>query len=461
MKMVKRYTLLLLATCAPVLLAVFLPASAFGFAAEAPQWTVTAYSLPTNLSSQAGSTGYYKVQVQNTGGAPSDGSTVTVTDILPPGLKATAAASGVDWVTGTAMSCAGETCTYAGVVGIDDFLELKIPVEVSAGAKQTETNTVTVAGGGALEASRETPTTIGAEPAKFGIAPGSTATALSTDQAGAHPDLTSTIAYDTVGQELLAGDPKESGLVLPPGFVGDLADTPRCPVAEFSEIKQGLGGPQHCALSTIVGTVTVTLTGAEYIHAHITVPLYNLSTNPGEIAKLGFHAILIGIQATVLLTPGDYGVDTTFQKIPDNGYQLQGISITVWGVPADPRHDLMRGLVCSSSGHGSVVSECGYENATEEVNAPNGQAVTGAPIPYLTSPTDCTGAALYGTFSASSWRNRSVKSACRRRSARSRVAACSNSRPRSRPRRTLRVRTRRRASRSACGWARKGWSTSL
>jgi uncharacterized repeat protein (TIGR01451 family) len=405
---------LLLVTGVLALLAVFLPVSAFGFSAESPQWTVTAYSLPTNLSPQPGSTGYYKVQVQNTGAMPSDGSTITVTDILPPGLALSPqGASGVDYLTGAAMQCSGLTCTYAGVVGIDDFLELRIPVQVSAGAKQTETNTVTVSGGGALEAGRETPTTISSTPAGFGLAPGSTATALSSTQAGAHPDLTSTLAYNTVGQELLAGDPKESGLALPPGFVGDLADTPTCPIGKFSEIKQGGGGAQHCSLGTIVGMVTLTLTEAEYVPTRLTVPLYNLSTNPGEIARLGFHVVIIGVQATISLTPGDYGVNTTFQKIPDNGDQLQGISITVWGVPADPRHDLVRGLVCANAerGHGNV-AECQYVNATEEktneesnelFDSGKGQAVTGTPIPYLTSPTDCTGEAVHGTFETTSW----------------------------------------------------------
>ncbi len=42
----------------------------------------------------------------------------------------------------------------------------------------------------------------------------------------------------------------ESGLTLPPGFVGDLADTPKCPIVAFSEQADGA---LHCTLSSVVG----------------------------------------------------------------------------------------------------------------------------------------------------------------------------------------------------------------
>lgn len=179
------------------------PLPAFASVAGAPQWTVTAFSIPTNISPVPGSSGEYLVRVQNTGDAPSDGSMVTITDVLPAGLKASEEPTGADVLTGKEVSCVGLTCTYAGSIAIDDVLELTIPVEVVEGAQQgTQTSLVTVSGGGAPKAVRETPTTISSTPASFGLAPGSIATVLSTSQAGGHPDLTSTLAFTTLADGL-------------------------------------------------------------------------------------------------------------------------------------------------------------------------------------------------------------------------------------------------------------------
>jgi uncharacterized repeat protein (TIGR01451 family) len=403
--MFKRHASILLALCAAALVSLFTAGPALAVV-QSPQWTVTAYSVPTNFPPGPGGSDLYRVHVQNTGDAPSDGSTVTVSDVLPTGLRAAAKpAVGVDWQSGTAMSCSGLTCTYAGVVPIDDILELTIPVEVVAGAKETETNVVSVSGGGAPEAVRETPTRVSSAPAAFGIAPGSTAIVLSNDQAGGHPDLTNTLAFTTLGNGLLAGDPKEAGEVLPPGFAGDLADTPKCPISEFSEINEGDDIPLHCSLSTQVGTVTVSLTAGNSYDDRETVPLFNVTTNPGEIAKFAFKVQDYGIQGIVSLEPGDYGVRTTFQNIIDNVYQFTGISLTVWGVPSDPSHDLMRGRIC-----GYTPGTCAYDNATEtNVQAPNGQSTASLPLPYLTSPTECTAAPLQAKLTASSWEQPEVQ----------------------------------------------------
>ncbi len=319
----------------------------------------------------------------------------------------------MDYDANVPMSCVGLTCTYAGVVGIDDTLEVTIPVEasvgsftdtcaVSAGAIGCLTNAVTVSGGGALEAGRETPTTISTAPAPFGIASGSTATALSSTQAGGHPDLTTRLAYNSLNSTLPAGNPMESGLTLPPGFVGDLADTPKCPIVAFSEQSDGA---LHCTLGSVVGTVTLYLlnyNGHENASVTVVRPLLNLTTNPGEIAKLGFTILeRFAVQGTVSLTTREDRVRTKFEKIPDTAITVTGISLTAWGVPAEHRHDLMRGFYCGGLG------SCWYVNETSDnidrIYPPEGQSVTTPPIPYLTAPTDCTAEPLLATFSTDSW----------------------------------------------------------
>jgi uncharacterized repeat protein (TIGR01451 family) len=412
--MSRRYASVPFALCALVLAALCVPGSAVAEVAR-PQWTVTAFSNPTNLA--PGGKGIYRVYVQNTGGAPSDGEPVSVTDVLPEHLKAAGEATGLFYETHRylstePLSCAGLTCTYSGVVGIDVIFQLEIPVEVVAGARETETNVVTVSGGGAPEVLRETPTVISVKPAGFGIAPGSFATALSSTQAGGHPDLTTVLAYTTVGEDRVVGNPREGGEVLPPGFVGDLADEPKCDLSGFSAETDGA---LHCSPSTIVGTVTLYIGAEPGQNQPNVLPLLNLSTNPGEIAKLGFSFIRYGIQATVSLIPGTYGVRTSFAKINDLAGAVHGISLTVWGVPSEHRHDLMRGLRCSEYGCSfySTETEGGdskghnyLEGAPAEdlpLKFPEGQPVTTPPIPYLTSPTDCTVGPLQATLYANSW----------------------------------------------------------
>ena len=414
--MLGRYVFLPFALCAVVLVALCAPVSA---SAEtlSPQWTVTAYSKPTNLA--PGGTGLYRVYVENTGSAPSDGEAVTVTDALPAGLKVAGKLKGIYYETNIQetvrqLSCAGLACSYSGVVGIDTILQLEVPVEVEAGpfvdscvvplgAVGCLTNVVSASGGGALAASVSTPTVISSVPAKFGIAPGSLATALSSTQAGGHPDLTTVLAFNTVESGRLAGNPSEGGGTLPSGFIGDLADEPKCPIAGFSEENDTA---LHCSPSAIVGTVTFYIGSFPDQSQPYVVPLMNLTTNPGEIAKLGFTFLRYGIQSTVSLTPGKYGVRVNFTHIQDAAGAFHGISLTVWGVPAEHRHDLMRGIRCNEEG-GCIyyMTETeGYDGHDNQLSKlPEGQSVTTPWVPYLTSPTDCTVKPLQATFKANSW----------------------------------------------------------
>jgi uncharacterized repeat protein (TIGR01451 family) len=366
---------------------------------QSPQWTVTAFSVPTNLA--PGSTGKYAVEVKDTGGAPSDGSTIDVTDILPSGLSLAGAVSGKELLSDTSVSCTGATCSYSGVIVPDDSLVLTVPVKVASNApEKTIPNMVIVAGGGAPVVSVETPTAISSTPAGFGIAPGSVTTVLSSTQAGAHADLTTTLAFNSVSTSgKLAGPPRSTVTDLPPGFAGDVGDSPTCSVARFSEIA-GLFSAPPCPLSTQVGTTTLAV-NLGYANDTVIVPVYNLSPNPGEVAKLGFEAVVFGVQGTISLRPGDYGVRTTFQNISETAAQLDYASLTIWGVPASPSHDALRGLECSEG-------ECGYTNpqtgnGPHPSELPGGQSSTSPGIPFLTNPTKCTGVPLQETLTTTAW----------------------------------------------------------
>jgi uncharacterized repeat protein (TIGR01451 family) len=359
---------------------------------EGPQWTVTSVSAPTNFKpGDESGEDVYRVTVTNTGGAAAQGSPVVVTDELPVGLSLDpAGASGEDPLAninhpgtgGANFSCALRTCTFTGEVVPSQTLDLTFPVDVAREAPSLLTNVLRVSGGGASAASVSTPTVISETPASFGISPGGAATALSTAQAGAHPDLTTSIAFNTVNaQGSLAADPKDTVDALPPGFAGDLVDTPSCPVAKFER--------EECPIGTQIGVTTLTLQRKEHRDTHIE-PVYNLTPSPGEVSKLGFpvvHGVIL-VQGSVSLRPGDYGLNATFDNINQGILELDSVSLTIWGVPSNPIHDPLRwngGEVAVSGGFG----------------APSAAALA----PFFTNPTACGAEPLNATFAVTSWQH--------------------------------------------------------
>jgi hypothetical protein len=352
-------------------------------AEPAPQWTISAVSMPTNFPPNDSTSGenLYQVIVTNSGGAPSTG-TITITDTLPAGLTAAGEASGEEQIERKSLVCSGLQCTYPEPVVPGDSLKLAIPVDT--GAAGSVTNLITVSGGGAPEASQSIPTQISSVPATFGIAPGSANTVLSNDQAGAHADLMTTIAFNTITHEgALAGDPKDTTDNLPPGFAGDLTDMPACTVAYFS-------AHNNCPVETQVGTTTLYIEQGGSPREVIT-PVYNLVPNPGTTAKLAFYAAIFGVQGDVSIRPGDEGLETTFHNTTQATAELDSVALTIWGVPNDPGHDALRGLYCDD-GAGSCSS-------------PVGGAAGSAIVPFLTNPTSCSGEPLQAEFKAVSWQH--------------------------------------------------------
>jgi uncharacterized repeat protein (TIGR01451 family) len=406
---IRRLKGILLAVCASVVLA-GVSASCALAVAQSPRWTVTAFSDPTNFAPGTGTVYDYTVLVRNAGGAASDGSTVDISDILPAGLTAAPeGASGREQIRNTPLACTGVSCSYAGVVEPDEVLAVTVPVTVDAGAPPSVVNRVTVSGGGAPEASVETPTAITSAPAAFGIAPGSTAGALSSTLAGAHADVSTSLEFTTAGSSLEAeratgGGARETVADLPPGFAGDVADTPKCPIATFDK---GLNGSpnEQCPLSTQVGTVTVTIRFRNKPTPELeTSPVYNVVANPGEVAKLAFSVGGFAIVGTVSLRPGDYGIRTRFQDIQQVIVEFEGVTLTVWGVPAEHSHDALRGAFCGS---GNGCEYCQNVSAGRSHCRPFGEvdglASTGSSIPYLTNPTQCSGSPLSLGVAVNSW----------------------------------------------------------
>ncbi|MGA9305252.1 MAG: hypothetical protein WBW31_07615, partial [Candidatus Sulfotelmatobacter sp.] len=361
-----------------------------------PQWTVTAVSAPTNLvpGDETGNQ-FYNVTVTNTGGEPSNGP-VTITDTLPEGITLDeVGAQGFELANhvtefdelGTPLSCEGVSCTFSGSVVPDEMLLVRIPIDVDLASEQTVANVVHVYGGGAPDVFMRTPTLVSHTPAGYGIPPGSTTVSLSDNQAGAHADLTNTIGYNTDdGEGQDAGDQKEASVVLPPGFGGDLVETPTCSVAKFTH--------EECPIGTQIGVATILFEGLLGAAGSMnTVPVFNLAAEPGDVAKIGFPVAggSAHVQADVTVLPGTYQLKTTFHNI-DALVKQNLVSVTIWGVPTEASHDDWRWTGGLVSGH-------------------FGASSSNARVPYLASPTSCTGEAQPTKFQSVSWQEPDAKPA--------------------------------------------------
>lgn len=397
------------ATIAALLCALAPPALGEG----APQWTVTAVARPTNFTpgSESGEESY-RVLVMNTGEAASNGEPVMITDELPEGLRAlpslAEAADLIGQQQGVLAASFGDschtdgngllTCTYDRPVQAGEALALTLPVAVAssppaqqgtgcgpfpAAAIACVDNVVRVSGGGANTATVQTPTLIDPESAPFGVSPGGAATALSNAQAGAHADITTSIAFNTVDQAgSLASDPKNTVDNLPPGFAGDLADTPTCSSTQLVK--------ETCPIGTQVGVVILNLREATPSPSKYRIePVYNLPPDAGEVGKLAFKvAGTFFIQGDLSVRADDYGITATFHNVDPVGGELDGVTLTIWGVPADESHNALRWNGMPESGQGAF-----------------GASSPGAVVPYSTNPTSCTTGPLQAEFLVNSWQN--------------------------------------------------------
>ena len=354
-------------------------------AAGGPEWRISVVSEPTNLP--AGSKGdEYVVTAINTGGASTDGSTVKIVDSLPTGLTATSV-SGVDLGKAvgfefTPLSCepAALECSYTGKVTPGEVLRMVVAVEVAASPGPSVTNIATVSGGGAAEASTSEETAISALPAPFGVVQHSFQEVVSTGQAGAHPNLTTSFALNQKEVGVSSGSVKEIDLELPPGLIGNSTATSRCTVNDVLAEK--------CASSAAVGVATVSTEIETYV-----VLVYNVKPEANEPAAFAFS---LGGLANVRLdtrvrSDGDYGIHVSITDV-SQAAPLVSSSVTLWGVPA------------AHNGRGpNTATEVFHNPETGEAEfVTYGGAGNDVPVPLLTNPTSCVGPSTV-ELSLASW----------------------------------------------------------
>ncbi len=401
--------------------------SAVSASATEPWWHVNTVSAP---ASRPGGESTLVLEVSNLGDAAVDGATnpVTILDTLPAGVEPTHVQGagggsfhvgifGIKQLIHCSFSTHAVTCTYAGPLLAYERFMIAINVRVQAGAG-TGVSHVSVSGGGAAPVTLEQALTLGETPPAFGferyeITPEEEGGAPDT-QAGSHPfQLTTTVTFNTKSvpvhwfQELPehgegifpevqpVGLTKDLRFNLPPGLVGNPTPLPQCSLREFlhpSEENQN-----YCPDDTTIGVATPIITSLtqSFAPTATTSPLYNLEPSRGEPAKFGFDTALGPIILDTSVRTGEgYAVVVTVPNIPSY-LPFIGSQVTFWGVPADPRHDTTRGLLCLDSYGGSLTE---FEPKNLETACP----VQEKPKPFLIMPTSCEGP-LRTSLEADSW----------------------------------------------------------
>jgi hypothetical protein len=356
---------------------------------QGPVWRIVSTNEPTNL--KKGGSGTVVLTAINVGG-PTDGSTVTINDRLPAHLVSNGLAGyeryGAPDLLGLPLACVSAppsfTCTYTGVMETGDVLSMRLRVSVDSEAPSSVVNEGTVSGGGAEQGgSVSGPITISDSSASLGVAPGSVVMATSSQQAGAHPDVTTSFGVATSGEEQTVDDLKDVRANLPPGLVGNTVGMPRCTTARAVL--------SDCPRDTIVGVATVTIKSllpeGKRTPQTVIAPVFNIQPSPGEPAAFLFKVSAFPVRLdTSLLSDGDNAVRVTAADLSEADPVLAS-TVTVWGVPAD--HE----------GPGDINAQL--------VGGLGGPAANVSRVPLLTNPTQCS-TPLTGSLEISAWGDRDV-----------------------------------------------------
>jgi hypothetical protein len=230
----------------------------------------------------------------------------------------------------------------------------------------------------------------------------STGMAEATPQAGAHPFTqnvefsfnTKHYSYPENGGGPDPDDQVKTTIVdLPPGLIGNPQAVPQCALKDFP--PAGVIGRSRCQTDAQIGTAVIdyALGGNGHSHLDHTDPLYNLEAPKGVLARIGFieqFPIVIDLK---LRSNGDYGLTAVTRDI-SSWVSIFGVSISLWGVPADSSHDLERFQ------RGSL-----YPGDPAGPPGENGPLHSTLPrVPFMSNPTHC-GVPMTSTLRVDSWQN--------------------------------------------------------
>jgi hypothetical protein len=363
----------------------------------APGWETSPGVYPSHVA--PGGTANIVIPVYNIGAAASYGS-ISVVDKLPPGLVAVEAGhdgtegvvNGPEWdcTVGTVVSCVNDP-EYLPSIPPGESYDFDIVVKASPSLSGSLPNEVTVSGGGALSPTTVTNSiVVSSAPSSFGLETldgwFSERNGLVDTRAGSHPySLNITFFLNNENGETInhpVGEARNIVINAPPGVVGDPQAVPRCTRAQFNLEECPLGsqvgvnrtdtfeGPRFGKISEGNGTLNT-----------VQLPVYNMVPPPGVPAQFGFTVFHEGARLDAHVRSGsDYGISEHIKNIPQLEITLN--SITLWGDPGESSHDYQRCTLLAQR------NDCGAASIEN--------------VPFLTTPTSCTGPQLF-SGSAESW----------------------------------------------------------
>ena len=228
----------------------------------------------------------------------------------------------------------------------------------------------------------------------FEIERGSFKIIPSTDQGGAHEDLTTEFNFEHSGSagEKSYNEPKTTIVNLPPGFIGNNTAVPTCTDSQLATEYVPPPEGEPCPSDTQVGTFRLSLSLFGETPLYLKVPVFNLESVSGNTSTLGFNVLGFIVQVLpISVRPSDYGLTVTSPSIEDLG-ELNHIKFTIWGLPESPSHNAERGETSIAFGSGEPVPD-----------VPGGEEVQVPIKPYLALPTRCSGEPIKATMESSSW----------------------------------------------------------
>jgi hypothetical protein len=371
--------------------------------AGAAWWRLSARPAPSYVPE----TGEAKLVVAatNMGDQPTVGP-VTITDVLPASMRATAVVAHAEleatstFCTGPPSSAGAPSCAYEKPVAPFERVEIELTVKTS-GARTGEVNTLMVSGGvGVDPPALVRPIRVSGEAVPFGVekleldaeeGPSETGVGGSPDtRAGSIPfQLTSTIDFDQKletypgfvslqGRGAVASAPalpRDLSFVLAPGLLGDVNGAAQCTDSEFSTIFTG--NYNACPSSSAIGVATVAITEPNNVGTGTRrVPVFNMVPAPGEPAQFGFEIERVQvILKTEVLTGQGYQIAVRTSETSELA-QVLSAQVTLWGEPGDEAHDASRGWACLVPwrGAGACTTPASGERPT---------------VPFLRLPTAC------------------------------------------------------------------------
>ena len=183
------------------------------------------------------------------------------------------------------------------------------------------------------------------------------------------------------GEELPVEQIKDVLATQVEGFAGNPSAVPTCSTRDFLEQA---GGVTDCANGSAVGEIDVYLKaldtpGIEPLKGAV----FLLEPGPGSASKLGFWISNVPVTVDVDLSEeAPYQVVGASRNI-SQVLSFFGAELTLWGMPADPRHEEERGKCLIEGG------KCPAETAE---------------VPFLTLPRAC-GRPLLSEWAADPWPN--------------------------------------------------------